>query len=57
LERDARERSLPAFRRRDNLRNFHDALDAAAFLEETIASFGYSFSDLDKAPGQISSSH
>jgi hypothetical protein len=48
--RENRERSLPFFRRRENLRNFHDALDAAALLEESIAEFGYSFFDLDKTP-------
>ena len=52
FERDARERNLPAYRRRANLRNFHDALDASALLEEAVAEFGYSFRDLEKAPGQ-----
>jgi hypothetical protein len=52
LAREAREKALPIFRRRENLRNFHDALDAASFLESGIAEFGYSFFDLDKAPGQ-----
>ena len=51
FEREARERALPAFRRRENLRNFYDALDAAALLEETVGTFGYSFFDLDKTPG------
>ncbi|HWC63629.1 MAG TPA: sulfotransferase [Rhizomicrobium sp.] len=50
LVRDAREKSLPAFRRRGNLRNFHDALDAAALLESAIAEFGYSFFDFSKTP-------
>ena len=52
FERQARERALPGFRRRANLRNFHDALDASAFLEEAIGEFGYSFLDLEKAPGR-----
>jgi hypothetical protein len=51
FERESRERALPGFRRRANLRHFHDALDAAALLEEAIAEFGYSFRDLEKAPG------
>jgi Sulfotransferase family len=50
LERESRERSLPEFRRRENLRNFHDALDAVSLLENAIGEFGYSFLDLEKAP-------
>jgi uncharacterized protein YchJ len=50
-EREAREQALPAFRRRENLRNFYDALDAVALLEDAIGDFGYSFHDLEKAPG------
>jgi hypothetical protein len=52
FERQAHERTQPAFRRRANLRNFHDALDASALLEEAIGEFGYSFRDLEKAPEQ-----
>lgn len=51
FEREAREHALPEFRRRANLRHFHDALDAAALLEDAIGEFGYSFRDLEKAPG------
>lgn len=50
LARDARESSLPLHRRRENRRNFYDALDAVALLESAIAGFGYSFTDLDKIP-------
>jgi hypothetical protein len=50
LARDARERAAPLHRRKDNLRHFHDALDAGALLEPAIAEFGYSFSDLGRAP-------
>lgn len=50
IAREQQENALPAWRRAANLRNFHDALDAASFLEEAIREFGYSFYDLDKAP-------
>jgi hypothetical protein len=52
LAREASEKSLPVFRRRENLRNFHDALDSASLLENSIAGFGYSFFDLEKFPGK-----
>ena len=50
LVRDARESSLPLHRRRENRRNFYDALDAVALLEPAINEFGYSFTDLEKIP-------
>jgi hypothetical protein len=50
LARDIREKSLPVFRRRENRRNVHDALDAVALLEPAIGEFGYSFFDFGKAP-------
>jgi hypothetical protein len=53
LARETREKSLPLFRRREHLRDFHDALDAAALLEDTVAEFGYSFIDLEKFPGTL----
>ena len=53
--REARERALPAHRRPRNLRNFYDALDAVALLEPAIAEFGYSFSDLARAPAEADS--
>lgn len=51
LARERRDRALPAYQRKANLRHHHEALDAASLLEAAIAEFGYSFSDLDKAPG------
>jgi hypothetical protein len=48
--REKRERALPAYRRKPNLRSFYDGLDAASYLESAIAEFGYSFSDLRKMP-------
>ena len=51
MARTRRERRLPPSRRAGNLRNLYDGLDAAACLEESIQQFGYSFFDLDKAPG------
>jgi hypothetical protein len=50
LRRDARERALPAYRKRANRRNFYDAQDAVALLEPALAEFGYSFVDLDRVP-------
>lgn len=49
--RERHERALPVYRRKANRRNFYDALDAASFLEPAIGEFGYSFYDLEKAPG------
>ena len=48
--RERRERNLPPYRRKANLRNLYDALDAASALEPAIAEFGYSFYDLDQIP-------
>jgi hypothetical protein len=48
LERS--ERTLPEYRRRAKLRDFHDALDAIALLEPTVTEFGYSLVDLDRIP-------
>jgi hypothetical protein len=45
LERDARERGLPPYRRRANLRNFYDAQDAVARFEPEVREFGYSLAD------------
>lgn len=50
IARERDERALPLYRRPENLRGFYEALDAAAFLEQAVAEFGYSFTDLDKAP-------
>ena len=50
LTRDARERALPVHRKRENRRNFHDALDAVALHEPAISEFGYSFNDLSRKP-------
>jgi len=50
IARDAQDRELPLHRRRNNRRNFYDALDAAALFEPAIAEFGYSFSDLSRFP-------
>jgi hypothetical protein len=50
IAREQQERALPLYRRPENLRNFYEALDAAALLEDAVAEFGYSFTDLDKAP-------
>jgi hypothetical protein len=50
IAREQQERALPLYRRRENLRSFYEALDAAALLEEAVGEFGYSFDDLDKAP-------
>jgi hypothetical protein len=50
LARNARERSLPLYRRRENRRDFYDALDAAAHFEPALAEFGYSFTDLSRFP-------
>jgi hypothetical protein len=50
IAREKRERALPAYRRKANLRNFYDALDAASHLESAVAEFGYSFFELEKAP-------
>jgi hypothetical protein len=50
LARDARERSLPPYRRRENRRSFYDAQDAAAHFEAAINAFGYSFLDLTRVP-------
>lgn len=50
IAREQQERSLPLYRRQENLRNHYEALDAASLLEPAIAEFGYSFTDLDKSP-------
>jgi len=50
IARERREQALPPYRRRANLRNFQDALDAAAVFEGAVAEFGYSFHDLGKFP-------
>jgi len=50
IARERKEHSLPAHRRKANLRNFHDALDAASALEAAIAEFDYSFCNFDQAP-------
>jgi hypothetical protein len=50
IARDVRERLLPPHRRRENLRHFHDALDAVALLEPAVAEFGYSLIDLERKP-------
>jgi hypothetical protein len=46
LERDQRERRLPAHRKRENLRSFRDAQDAVAMFETAAGEFGYSLIDL-----------
>ncbi len=50
LARDRRERELPPYRRRNNLRNFYDAQDAVATFESAIAEFGYSLTNLTRFP-------
>jgi hypothetical protein len=50
IARDRQDRAMPPYRRRANRRHFYDALDAVALLEPAIAEFGYSFSDLSRAP-------
>lgn len=50
IARDAHDRELPLHRRRNNRRNFYDALDAAALFEPAVGEFGYSFSDLARFP-------
>jgi hypothetical protein len=57
IARDRRERALPPHRRRANLHNFYDALDAVALLEPALAQFGYSFLDLDRTPAFGVDSH
>ena len=51
LARDAQERALPSYRKRANRRDFHDAQDAVALFEPALREFGYSFTDLNRAPG------
>ena len=51
LARDAQERALPPYRKRANRRNFYDAQDAVALFEPALREFGYSFTDLNRAPG------
>jgi hypothetical protein len=51
MARERKEQTLPIYRRKANLRNLYDALDAASSLESSIAEFGYSFHDLHKFPG------
>jgi hypothetical protein len=53
IARDRHEKSLPLYRRKENLRQFYDALDASAALESAIGEFGYSFQDLARAPGSL----
>jgi len=50
IVRERREHSLPLFRRKANLRNLYDGMDAAAYLENGVQQFGYSLFDLAKAP-------
>jgi hypothetical protein len=50
LEHDALERARPLYRRKKNLRNFYDALDAVALFDPAVAEFGYSLTDLDRKP-------
>lgn len=50
LLRELREFSLPLHKRRKNLRNYYEALDAVAYLEAAVAEFGYSLVDLEKFP-------
>jgi Sulfotransferase family len=50
IARARNERSLTLHRRKANLRNLYDALDAASCLQSAIQEFGYSFSDLRQAP-------
>jgi len=50
LARAEQERSLPSHRRRGNLQNFHDALDAVALFEPAVREFGYSLTDLTQFP-------
>jgi hypothetical protein len=50
IARDVQDRELPLHRRRNNRRNFYDALDAAALFEPAVAEFGYSFFNLARAP-------
>jgi hypothetical protein len=51
ITRKRAERTNPLWRRRETLARFHDALDAASLLEDDVNAFGYSFRDLDRAPG------
>jgi hypothetical protein len=50
IVRERGQRALAVHRRKANLRNFYDALDAASYLEDAIGEFGYSFRDLAQAP-------
>jgi hypothetical protein len=51
MARERKERSLPLFRRKANLRNLYDGLDAASYLESDVQKLGYSLFDLGKTPG------
>jgi hypothetical protein len=51
MARERKERSLPLFRRKTNLRNLYDGLDAASYLESGVQKLGYSLFDLGKTPG------
>jgi hypothetical protein len=50
MERNRRERSLPAHLKRENLRNFREAQDAVALFEATVSEFGYSLIDTTRMP-------
>ena len=51
IARARHERRLPPHRQDANLRSLYDGLDAASYLEESVQQFGYSFFDLNNAPG------
>jgi hypothetical protein len=51
LERDAKERAQPVYRKAGTIRHFHDGLDAVALFEPAVTEFGYSMSALSRAPG------
>ncbi len=52
IRHERRQKALPAYRRQANLRDFHDALDAASLLEDAVGAFGYSFRNLEQRPLQ-----
>jgi len=53
FERGRRERALPLHRKPENVGGFRDAQDAVALFEAAVGEFGYSLTDLTKAPNAM----